>query len=330
MSGDIGPASWSRLRHQVRDDAADVPTVPTGTDTGYGAVRYAIGHDGEPRLLVPCGPGSRLTPIRTRNLSVTMSRLSADGKPSLFVDVTCLDCGLESVFSELAADILRRVTAGTPPAAAVVDGIREFRALLEDGPETPVPDERIAGLLGELILLRMLCERDVSAIQSWTGPFGQRHDFRRGNNALEVKTSLRLDRTSVTVHGIDQLSAPDDGRLILFHIMLERDDLGALSIGALASNLISLGVDRHLLRVALQALDCDGPESQEWNRCRFSSPVMKAYEVRHGFPAITRHHFSEGVPPGLANVRYEVNLDLAAGFALDEASVNDAIARFLS
>lgn len=330
MTAEATPVSWNRLRNRVRDDAAEVPTVPTTFDTGYGPIRYAIGPSGEPRLLVPCGSGSRLQPVRTRNLTVTLSQLSADGKPTLYVDITCLDCALEAVFSELTMDIVRRVTSGTPPTISVTEGIRDFRSLLEDPPGAEIPDEVVAGLLGELLLLKMLSTRDVSAVNSWTGPFGQRHDFRRESNALEAKTSLRLDRATVTIHGIDQLSPPDGGSLILFHFMAEREDQGSLTISSLIGDLLALGVDHSSLRTALLAMGCDDPAGDRWNRNRFSRAVMKAYEVRPGFPAITRAHFSDGIPAGLANVRYEVSLDLASGFAMDDASTNDAIARFLS
>lgn len=330
MTATSAPTSWNRLRKSIRDEATEVPTVASEVETGYGPVRFAIGPQGEPRLLVPCGQGTRLTEPGARNLKVVLNRLQFEGISTLFVDVTCLNAGLESVFAELSSEIIKRLRTGMPPALAVTGGIADFRDLLRDAPQSAVPDEAIGGLIGELLVLRRLCMEDLNAVKSWTGPLSQRHDFRRGANALEVKTSLRSDRRTVSIHGIDQLSAPAGGCLVLFHVRIERTDAGALSIGALVAELLSMGVEQTPLDTALRALSCEDPTGPDWNRIAFALEGVATYEVTHGFPAITRDRFDEGIPPGLSNVRYDVNLDLASTHALDDASTQAAIARFLS
>lgn len=322
--------SWNRLRKKIRDEAGEVPTVPSEIETGYGPVRFAIGPQGEPRLLVPCGQGTRLTESGAQNLRVVLSRLQFEGVSTLFVDLTCLNASLESVFAELSNEIIKRLRAGMPPASAVAGGIGDFRDLLRDVPQAAVSVEAIGGLIGELLVLRRLCTEDLDAVKSWTGPISQRHDFRRGADAMEVKTSLRSDARSVTVHGIDQLSAPAGGSLTLFHVRIERSDEGALSIEQLVTELISMGVDRVPLDAALRALSCEDPAASDWNRVTFDLEGMTAYAVTPGFPAITRDRFDDGVPPGLSNVRYDVNLDLATAHALDDAGTQAAIAHFLS
>ena len=245
------------------------------------------------------------------------------------MDLTCLDRTLESVFAELTNEVLKRVESGATPVDAVAGGIKDFRDLLRE-PTVGASSEAIAGLLGELLILQRLCAKRADAVRTWTGPESHRHDFRRGNHAIEVKTSLRSDRRIVTIHGIDQLSAPSDGTLVLFHIRMERVDAGELSVGRLVSDLLAGGVDENSLRTALRAAGCSDHTSPEWNHISFHLEGIQAYSVQEGFPAITRNLFRNEVPSGLLGVTYEVNLDLASTFALDEAGSRAAIDRFLS
>ena len=320
---------WNRLRKKLRDNAEAVSTMATEVSTGYGKVRFAVGGSGEPRLLVPCAPGSRLPPIAARNLEVRLAKWELEGQDLLYVDLTCLGQNLESVFAQLTNEILKRVQSGASPVDAVVGGIRDFRDLLKE-PNVGASNEVIAGLLGELLVLQRLCAVRADAIKSWTGPESHRHDFRRGNNALEVKTSLRSDRRIVTIHGIDQLSAPSGGTLVLFHVRMERSDAGELSVARLVSDLMAFGVDESSLRTALCAAGCSDHTSPEWNHVSFHLEGVQAYRVHESFPAITRSLFRNRVPSGLLGVTYEVNLDLASAFALDEAGTRTAIDRFLS
>jgi hypothetical protein len=147
---------------------------------------------------------------------------------------------------------------------------------------------------------------------------------------LEVKTSTRSDREIIRVHGIDQLSPPMGGTLVLLHIRLERADSGSLSVDTLVSELIALGVDTFLLHAGLAALGCENPAGSDWNRTCFALEGMTAYSVGPGFPAITRDRFVEGIPRGLSNVIYDVNLDLASAHALNETATEHEIRRFLS
>lgn len=327
---DTSPAIfWNRLRKKIRDDVDAVSTMATEISTGYGKIRYAVGNSGEPRLLVPCASGSRLPSTGTRNLEVRLTRWELEGQSLQYVDLTCLNRNLESVFAELTNEVLKRVQSGATPVDAVVGGIRDFRDLLRE-PAVEVPGEVIAGLVGELLILQRLCTKRSDAIDAWTGPESHRHDFRRGGHALEVKTSLRSDRRIVTIHGVDQLSAPSGGTLVLFHIRMERADAGELSIGRLVSDLLAAGIDENRLRTALRAAGCTDHTSVEWNRISFHLEGIQAYGVQKGFPAITRDLFQNAVPSGLLGVTYEVNLDLASAFALDDAGTESAIDRFLS
>lgn len=182
---------WKRLRNDGSGDGfTEVPSLPSVIETGYGPIRYALGPQGQPRLLIPCAPATTHPEIKpAARLSVTLTQFSVSGRPVRFIDVTCLDRTLDRVFAELAGDILNRVRDGGVPGAAVTGAIRDFRDLLENIAPEEIAESVIMGLLGELMMMERLAGFSRRAANCWTGPYEQRHDFRQDLSAIEVKTS---------------------------------------------------------------------------------------------------------------------------------------------
>ncbi|EJM63031.1 hypothetical protein PMI29_03504 [Pseudomonas sp. GM49] len=320
---------WSHLRASALGDGViDIPTIDSGINTGFGAARYAITLNGEPRLLVPTSgryPG-RLP--STDKLSVSITSLAVAGKNVLFIDIMCLERALDPVFAELVEAILRRVENGVSPNAAVTSAIHDFQELLKavSGPE--ITESAILGLVGELFILHELASINCTAIETWVGPLEQRHDFRRHVHALEVKTSRRLDATRVSIHGIDQLEPPTGGSLTLAHIKIERAEDGELSVAALVKRLHDIFVDKSTLQQRLAGIGCQNPSAPEWNRITYSSPVMTVFQVVPGFPGITRASFASGsLPSGVGDLEYSIDLTHATAYELSESERRTAFER---
>lgn len=321
---------WRRLKASGGGDGViEVPSIDSGISTGYGTARYAIGAQGQPRVLVPIGG---LTSTRalasTPKLSVSMTNYLVSGKGTLFIDIMCLDRALDLVFAELAEEILRRINEGHPPLKAVMASIDDFRELLKETSHSEIPESVILGLVGELEVLRRLTICNEAAVESWTGPYELRHDFRVGVHALEVKTSGRSDATRVSIHGIDQLAPPAGGTLHLAHVCLERADSGPLSVSTIFDSLIRLGADKALLRKGLDVLECSDPHSEEWNRLTFTLEGLKLYCISEGFPRIITSSFAEGsLPKGITALEYQIDLSHAQPFELSPADCELAIKR---
>lgn len=321
---------WKQLKATgAGDGVIEVPSIDSGISTGYGTARYAIGVQGQPRILVPIGG---LTSTRaltsTPKLSVTMTNYLVSGKGTLFIDIMCLDRSLDLVFAELAEEILRRINEGHPPLKAVTASIDDFRELLKEKSRREIQESVIQGLVGELEMLRRLTIYNAAAVESWTGPYELRHDFRGGAHALEVKTSGRSDATRVSIHGIDQLAPPAGGALHLAHVRLERADNGPLAVSTIFDSLIRLGADKTLLKKGLDILECTDPHSEEWNRLTFTLEGLKLYCISDGFPRIITSSFTAGsLPQGITALEYQIDLSHAKPFELSPADCELAIKR---
>lgn len=324
---------WSEIRASGQGDGIlEVPSRATSVTSGYGQVRIAIGPHGEPRLLVPVGrPARGRTTAGSRNLLLERSSFRSGGKLEHFIDITLNNPHLTRVFTELVQEILNRLESGTGPEAAVQGTIQDFRNLLATKPEGEISLSMLAGLLGELVILERLTALRPEALGGWTGPIGQRHDFRRGEIGIEVKTSLRSDATRVTIHGPEQLQPPTDGRLYLAHVRLEPVDDGPVSVAGLHRKIIENGADELVLDDRLAELECRDPHADAWNATRFSLEGIDFYSVAAGFPSITPATFPEGsLPIGIVTLAYEIDLSAARRHLLTATQTDAILSEFTS
>lgn len=330
---DVPLENWRRLRGAgIGDGVLEVPSFPTEVDSGYGRIRYALGPAQEMRLLVPVGPGALLPKIGpTGKLALAMSKFSLDGRGTQYLDLMCADRALDTVFAELATAVINRVAGGSVPGEAVELTVSEFRDLLGQGGTHAAEDSAIYGLVGELIVLRGLSRVDRSAVSAWIGSFEERHDFRKGIHAIEVKTSSRIDSRLVSISSIEQLTEPSGGTLTLVHVALERADGGAVSVGGLYEEICALGVDRARFNKALGEVPCIDPGGPDWNRLSFNLEKVTGYQVTVGFPRVSSEMFSGGsVPVGIKKLVYTVDLSTADQFRLNPSGLDNAYRRFLS
>lgn len=316
--------AWRRLRAgSHKSQGISIPTVASEVKTVDGAVRHALGSQGEARLLVPIGMHEKLKSFpESPALRVSDATYQQDGKPVRFLDLTCMLSELDSVFSEVGEELLKRIRDGMPAQGAVRSTLQDFRALLLSTPSREITDNEITGLVGELLLLCRLLHLSPDATEAWRGPAGERHDFRRGGHALEVKTTGRKSDYSVSISAVDQLDPPGGGDLHLAHVILEREANGPLSVGKLVALALSLASEPRQVGDLLALCGCADPEGENWNRLSFAEETVAFFAVRDGFPRITASSFQSGaLPDGVTKIEYTIDLSQATEFALSDEHI---------
>lgn len=321
---------WLGLRELTRRDSrAEVSTVAGDADTGFGPVRFALTETAAPRLLVPIA--SSIANLQAKTLSgpsveVRISRLSLDGAASVYLDISLLEPRLHQLFGELCTEMVSRIAAGTSPVTAVTSTIEDYRALLAESQDQSVSRNSLIGLLGELMVLLKGARRSSTAVESWTGPTGQRHDFRGRHGALEVKSTGYKQRTTVRIHGIEQLCPPSDAPLWLAHVVLESSQAGNIHVAALYNELVAVGVPSTMLLTRLASLGCNDPLAPEWNAEKFAFEGMSFYSVNQRFPRLMPPSSADGsAPPGISEIEYTVDLSAAVEQMLPVAHHDDVL-----
>jgi hypothetical protein len=313
-------SAWALLRSGgYHQSAAGHPSLPAWVSTGRPVARFSLDEYGQPRLLLPLGAGDSIGELKgTEGLRIGITALEVDGKPIRFLDLACQSRSLETVFARLSEAIIGKVLEGIDPISASMDTIEEFRRLLIL-PASGIPGvHRILGLIGELHLLNRLLDSNPDAWKAWLGPAGDRHDFRAGGNAIEVKTSSRAGCNTVTIHSLDQLECPTDGTLHLVHLRVEPDPGGSFTVADLGRSVIAKASSPESVVELLSAMGCGDVEAIEWNRYRFRLVDERCFGTGAGFPRITLSTLGSTVKAGdIPRVEYDIDLSGQTGQLLD-------------
>ena len=130
---------------------------------------------------------------------------------------------------------------------------------------------------------------------------------------MEVKATTNVQSRIHKIHGIDQLSSPENGALLLFSLRL-REEQGASNT---LPNLIALC--REKLKDDIDALSkfenilaitgYSQLHESLYSKFKFRIVDERIYKVTSEFPRLVSESFIQGVPPGIGVIEYTINLD---------------------
>lgn len=277
----------------------------------------AIDHEGRRHLLLRVPDGTEAPPTVTRGLRVTVARHQVDGTtPAEYLDLACISDDLSVTFTAVAADIGAEAGSASPElrVSAVVSALGRWQWFW--GIEADRLSEQDAlGLFAELWFFHRWERGGATTLDAWTASAGSRHDFQWSERSVEVKaTSRRADGAVVhRIQHLDQLADPEKGVLYLFSLRVVRDEL--------ARNTLPDIVDR-----VTESLRGNAQAKEEFARKlgqRGYSPAFRRhhqtpyrilgehmYRVTTTFPRLRLASFEGGLPAGIGNVSYV--LDMAA------------------
>ncbi|MEU8762113.1 PD-(D/E)XK motif protein [Streptomyces sp. NPDC048659] len=221
-----GPSlPWSTVEHYLGEGHA--ASYPLSTDAARPLVSYEIGHGGgDIALFVELGRNDRLP--RSSLPAIHIDQVSAKGLRMARIRTTQVT--LMRDFHDLLLAVADRiVTKNRSLDHAFTETVDGWSSLLNRPRMLDV--QRRIGLLGELATLARLADTHgwESAVASWTGPYGEEHDFALGTFDLEVKTTATERRRHV-IHGIEQLQAAPNRPLWVASLRLTRGGTGGRTL----------------------------------------------------------------------------------------------------
>lgn len=287
-------------------------SVPGGPLGGI----VALDGDGRRHLLIPApADAGKLTQPSIRGIEVSLDELRVDDRPiRRYFDVACRDMTMHENFAAVVAEILEALEDGGEVGPTLDAIFRRWRWFWRVAPASMSPEEA-TGLFGELWFIEYwLAPVDAAVLAAWTGPKGDRHDFKWPRASVEVKTT-RVNSDGSGTHRIsrlDQLEDPEEGDLHLFSLRVIVDDLGGHSLNQSLDRLRArLTGTPELLALFEERIGLLGynPAHARHYDVRLRVVAEELYRVGPGFPRLTREILGD-LPAGIDNVSY--TLDLAA------------------
>jgi hypothetical protein len=310
------PEHWMQLRAKRPASDGALTTLPIPTSAGDES-GLLLGMDAAQNLhlLIPVQrpPKGRMPPdlngMRVRHQKLETGEV---------LDLTASSAH-EQFFNPVCQDVIEAVLDGRDPWRAVDLIIRNWRSAWQ---ATRAPMEKITqvGLFGELYVLQnvLIPFLGAPAIDLWSGPLAERHDFVTDRLHIEVKTT-RKSRHEHEISRLDQLYTPGDSRLLLVSIQLEESLAGQQSLATLFDNI------NELLRPTPAALDLFAQHMADldWSEDMRNSADLLRFNVRDALVYIVDEEFPRipqdfKPPSGVIAIRYTVDLANLPALGMDE------------
>jgi hypothetical protein len=201
--------TWEHL-----DEAVERGVPARIAISGEPKLELMIGERGETlALLIPSLREVSLSPRRFESIGLDYIQIDGIRYIRVFTATRSLFPEFYVLISEIA-DMIQ--IEKKDPLEAVDDRLESWQALL--GVISLLSSDRQTGLMGELwVLQRLIAAIGPKAVDTWTGPLCETHDFRFGDFELEVKTTRNKRRLHV-INGLEQLVASPGRRLYLLSL----------------------------------------------------------------------------------------------------------------
>lgn len=223
--------------------------------------------------------------------------------------------------------VFGRLSDGAAPGGVGRSVLVEWRDLLARSPGSPLSDDALVGLFGELEVLERIVARGGS-LSHWTGWQRDHNDFRLPELAIEVKSTTSADFRRVEIHGLGQLADPQDGSdLVLVLRRLESSPAGR-SVPDLVDVLVRLGISRSELLQCLSNVGYSEEHRPFYDGRRFVSEETVVRRVDADHPRLTPDRLRQIDLTAIGRVDY--TLDLNSHHESDlEQSLDELIAAAL-
>lgn len=310
----ITQETWDRLTLPIGERLVARPALPEITPQ----LLCAIDSSGGRHLLISLGiADEEYRDRQSRGVSVTTRDLSIHGSNARkYLDVACLDAGGHGILDLMGGEIAKGLADETKtPAEIVKHVLAKWRRFWGQIPQLMLSREEQLGLFAEIWFLMewLFPKLGQEAIIAWRGPWGSRHDFEWDDKSVEVKATTNIRGRIHKIHGLDQLSRPENGILFLVSTSL-REEIGATNnlpglIETCRNYLQSFDEGLAHFENALAHLGYSPIFEDEYSKLKLRVQESVLFRVTSDFPKLTREDFEKGIPDGIERVDYEINLN---------------------
>lgn len=260
---------------------------------------------------------------KPRGIDISVESVGDVSEIRLFLSGT----GERDVFLALCRDVIDFSSLADNRAASAGRALKRlghWHALMARARSAVMDPHEIRGLIGELVLLEMLA-RSIgfnAAIKAWVAPDDHPQDFALDTRLVEVKARAAGSRQEVTISSLSQL---ERGHLPLYLAVVElshSEQEGAVSLNEIVGRLAALAEQVGLAceeDLASSLIKRGYVRHDQYDVDSYLVSGLSSFEVRDGFPAITR----SAVDARIVSVRYVVGLASISEFSVPADRLTD-------
>lgn len=226
------------------------------------------------------------------------------------------------IFLALCNDLIRaseKAESKTVAVQIILRHLSRWREFLKHPRSQAWPDQKIKGLIGELLFLENPLAQTFTwdcAISFWRGPEGAPQDFIVYDTAVEVKCQAGESRPYVQINSIDQLVTQLPNMFVVVHTIAsaEKAAEGVFTLNALVERLRMM-IDDNAAEPARERFEnllfqAGYVPLEAYDEKYFRLISMRAFKVADGFPRLR----PDGIPEGVERVSYQLSLDSLTPF----------------
>ncbi len=295
-------AKWEKIDHRGFDAGRFrvLPDHPLDLFVAYSP-------DGNRQFMFQLPNGGESNPATPQLENIATDVQEVDGHPTLVL--TLQDRDLSDLFSVICIDLAgaSESTGNAESAASIfMTRLDRWSDLLRRRRGGGMSLQERLGLLGELMLIKTILDKGRTGpgqlMRGWRGPDGDATDIAINGLRFEVKAQLATAAPRLRISSLDQLDAPEDNLVVVWHRFSRADagpSLGAL-VHAIGCELASSHRDQleFQRKLLLSGFDPGADYVDE----TFSLDRRTAFRVSEGFPRLVRGQ----VPEGITEARYEI------------------------
>jgi len=323
---------WNLIAEEITESAfalSDMKLLATGTRTTWGEIYLGIDPRGRRHVIVPVPDNAGEEREDTsQGISIEVRPYIVGGKEVLYCDIACKLEELNELFTVVAQDIIDHLLKqpDSSPFPQSLKILERWRQLLERVPARILSQEKISGLMGELLFLSKLADESPDVLDHWVGPDGASHDFISQNINVEVKTSARQVGRHIKVQSLEQMDISEDQQLYLFFVKLRTPTGTGITLPKMIDELLLNGVNSIDLYKKLLAAGYQPDEREVYLNRPLEFVEASFYRVdEDGFPRLTLASLRDGLPEGVGKISYEVNLDGTSIAPLSDDSIDELL-----
>jgi uncharacterized protein YbaR (Trm112 family) len=232
-------------------------------------------------------------------------------KPKTYLLIMQGENGPSDMFEAIIEDICQSLLANRrkPPFATISNRLEAWKHFFEERGGEFLSRQEQLGLFGELWFLRAHLIPSLGAekaIQAWTGPSGQNHDFKVGRIAFEVKSTAVKQHHKFCISNERQLDTTGFSDLRLVSLSFETVG-GGESLPSIVVQISDLLGDQQKVSDQFHAKMLQAGytrfHDQHYQQC-YAHRQTRVFDVREGFPRL----LERDLPNGVGDITYTIML----------------------